>query len=83
MSVKEDNEFRRVFHDEMTEWIVPRRKREKPPEEPRIDGDKYLPKVNNRLVGLALSGGGIRSATYALVFRSGKETDLLPGARTS
>ncbi len=66
MSREEDNEFRRVFHDEMKKWIAPRRKREKPPEEPRIDRDKYLPKVNNRLVGLALSGGGIRSATYAL-----------------
>lgn len=59
-------EFRRVFHDEMAGWIGPRRAREVPPAIPSTSGGGYLPKVDNGLVGLALSGGGVRSTTYAL-----------------
>jgi len=66
MSLAEDDKLRGVFNDEMEKWIIPRRKREDPIQEPSKDGDEYLPKVNNKLVGLALSGGGIRSATYVL-----------------
>lgn len=61
-----DQEFFDVFNDEMGEWIVPRRSLESPPNIPNKDEGRYFPKVDNRLVGLALSGGGIRSATYAL-----------------
>ncbi|MFC2014980.1 patatin-like phospholipase family protein [Chloroflexota bacterium] len=64
MSREEDKAFFEVFDDEMENWIVPRSKMEPPPEK---DVDKkYYPKVDHKLLGLALSGGGIRSATYAL-----------------
>jgi len=67
MSEKEDKEFFKVFNDEMKKWIIPRRsKREKLPNNWNNDEGNYFPMVDNRLVGLALSGGGIRSATFAL-----------------
>ena len=79
----DDQEFRQVFHEEMDQWIVERRKVESPPTNTQRDQveitkedtegneqvevqERYLPKVDHGLFGLALSGGGVRSATYSL-----------------
>ena len=51
---------------EMAEWIELRKAKEDQRKKLLADKDKYFPKVDYRLVGLALSGGGVRSATYAL-----------------
>ena len=66
MNCEEDKEFFKVFNDEMRNWILPRKEKRKP-RKPRKQGEiKYYPQVDRKLIGLALSGGGIRSATYAL-----------------
>ncbi len=64
MSRDEDNAFFKIFNDEMEQWIVPRRKDGNVPK--KDEDEKYYPKVEHGLFGLAISGGGIRSATYAL-----------------
>jgi hypothetical protein len=56
------SDFNEVFQEELRQWVLPaaaRRQRRKPQmsEEPELQ---------NELVGVALSGGGIRSATFAL-----------------
>ena len=50
----------------MAKEIALQKVKEDPFQRPPSDNEKYFPKVDNRLVGLALSGGGVRSATYAL-----------------
>ncbi len=68
----DDEAFQEVFHAEMKKWVMPRRSVEPPrdrgkPVEPTLPDDgQYRPKVDNRLIGLALSGGGIRAATFSL-----------------
>ena len=61
-----DDDILRVFHDEVEGWVVPRRKAQQPQQLPGKVSDRYAPRVSNRLLGLALSGGGVRSSTYAL-----------------
>ena len=61
-----DKDFFDVFRDEMTEWIVPRRVREGSSRLASRRDEGYTPRVDNSLFGLALSGGGVRSATYCL-----------------
>ena len=58
----DDKAFRQVFHAEMAEWVAPRRAAEGS----SIPSERFSPRVDNRLVGLALSGGGIRAATHSL-----------------
>lgn len=58
----DDAAFREVFCAEMEEWVAPRRAAEGSP----IAADRFSPRVDNRLVGLALSGGGVRASTYSL-----------------
>jgi len=65
MSV-DDKAFQAVFQEEMAQWVIPRRKREHQSGEPDTGNGSHQPKVDNRLVGLALSGGGVRAATFAL-----------------
>ena len=65
MSV-DDKAFQAVFQEEMTQWVIPRRKREHQSGESATDIGSHYPRVDNRLVGLALSGGGVRAATFAL-----------------
>ena len=62
----DDRAFQPVFNEEMAQWIIPRRRRESQTEEPNAGPANYYPKVDNRLVGLALSGGGVKAATFAL-----------------
>ncbi|MBI4281955.1 MAG: hypothetical protein HY672_00495 [Chloroflexi bacterium] len=62
----DDSAFQVVFQEEMAQWIIPRRRRESPPGASDTSPDGYHPRVDNGLVGLALSGGGIRAATFAL-----------------
>jgi hypothetical protein len=62
----DDAAFHEVFQDEMTKWVAPRRNREAPPADVPAGDGGYLPKVDNALIGLALSGGGVRAATYSL-----------------
>ena len=61
-------DFEVVFEREVKEWVEPaltlRRGRE-PGEEEKL-ANRERPDQTNNLVGLALSGGGIRSATFAL-----------------
>lgn len=52
--------------EKIAEGSALREAKKDPHQKPPADKDKYFPKVDNRLVGMALSGGGIRSATYAL-----------------
>ena len=61
-----DRAFVEVFRAEMAEWIVKRRAREGTRNIPGFEDGSYRPRVDNRLFGLALGGGGIRSATYSL-----------------
>jgi hypothetical protein len=65
----DDKAFQAVFQEEMGQWVVPRRRRElQPGESDTYPGPSQAdyPKVDNRLVGLALSGGGVRAATFSL-----------------
>ncbi len=57
----DDQAFQDVFHAEVGQWVVPRRARETPAQVPSSDEGQCRSKVSNRLVGVALSGGGIRS----------------------
>lgn len=59
-------DFQEVFHAEMAQWVSPRRKKEDPPAAVQADDGGHSPKVENALIGLALSGGGVRAATYSL-----------------
>jgi len=62
----DDANFQEVFHAEMEEWVLPRRQREDQPQLPAKADEGHFPKVDNALIGLALSGGGVRAATYSL-----------------
>lgn len=58
----EGDEFARAFDEEVASWVNPARK-----QAGRTELESgAVPDVSNNLVGLALSGGGIRSATFAL-----------------
>jgi hypothetical protein len=61
---KETNDsFDKVFLDEMTKWVCKLPKYTNGAEEP---GSPDHPDPRNKLVGLAMSGGGTRSATFNL-----------------
>lgn len=75
ISERDDKEFYRVFDAEMHDWIVKRRSRVLPADaklgkekesQDRAQEGTYFPLVKHKLFGLAISGGGIRSATFAL-----------------
>ena len=68
MKLEEGKPFIDVFNEEIENWIKKRRiDNEKRVEQlVEAEGGEYSPKVKYKLVGLAISGGGIRSATYAL-----------------
>lgn len=56
--------FAEVFRREMEEWVLPASGRSPGRKGPPVNPER--PDQANELVGLALSGGGIRSATFAL-----------------
>ncbi|MDA1216255.1 MAG: patatin-like phospholipase family protein [Chloroflexi bacterium] len=46
--------------------VLPRRQREDQPQLPVKADEGHFPKVDNALIGLALSGGGVGAAIYSL-----------------
>ncbi|GEM_PF-6056557 len=64
----EGDKFEQVFEQEMTQWIIPA-SAGRPLRKPGANDCTFnikQPDRGNELVGLAISGGGIRAATFAL-----------------
>ena len=63
---RERTGFREVFAQELRSWIARQRLKRGPPEE--VKPEQFTPEraLDLHLAGLALSGGGIRSATFNL-----------------